>query len=54
MTWAYRLLIPKWRTIGEVKKGNESVHESAYRRLDDVEDYKPKNLMAHIQKHGRE
>lgn len=54
MTWAYRLLIPKWRTIGAMTNGNESVHESAYRRLDGVEDYKPKNLMAYIQKHGRD
>ncbi len=54
MTWAYRLLIPRSRAIGVMKNGNEFVHESGYRRLDGVEDYKPKNLMAYIQKHSRD
>jgi uncharacterized protein (DUF2235 family) len=53
MTWAYRLLIPKWRTIGEMVNGNESVHRSAYQRLDDVADYNPKNLATYIEKYGR-
>ncbi len=53
MTWAYRLLIPKLREIGAVANGNEFVHESAYKRLDDVDDYRPKNLLNYIEKNGR-
>lgn len=54
MTLAYRLLIPKWRVIGEKENGNESVHHSAWQRLDSVADYKPKNLLDYLHKHGRD
>lgn len=53
MTWAYRLLIPKWREIGEGNNSNESVHESAFLRMDDMLDYRPKNLLNYIKRHGR-
>lgn len=53
MTLVYRLLIPGWRSIGEVANSHEFVHESAYKRFDNVEGYKPKNLVAHIDKYGR-
>jgi hypothetical protein len=42
MTLMYRLLIPKWRAIGEGGNTNESVHQTAIDRFQDVPDYKPK------------
>lgn len=54
MTLMYWLLIPKWRVIGEMQNGNEFVHKSAFKRMDSVVDYKPKNLLAYIEKYGRE
>ena len=53
MSWKYRILIPKPRQIGDMKNGNESVHQTAYDRLDKVEDYNPQNLIDSIEKHGR-
>ncbi len=45
MSIMYRVLVPKLRKIGSTSRGNESVHPLAIKRLEEIADYKPKNLI---------
>jgi len=40
----YRLICKYYRPIGKIQNGNETLDESATKRLKDILDYRPKNL----------
>lgn len=52
MSLMYRVLVPKLRQLGSTSRGNESVHPLAVKRLDEMDDYNPKNLMDYRQKNN--
>ena len=54
MTVAYRLLVPADRPIGVMPNGNESIHESALKRMKKYPDYRPRNLMSYLERHPPE
>jgi uncharacterized protein (DUF2235 family) len=49
MSWKYLLMGPISRPIGAVPRGNESVHQSAIDRFNEIEDYRPENLRSYLE-----
>jgi len=43
-TGKYKLMGPYVRPIGKMVNGNETVDETAIKRMEKIEEYKPKNL----------